>query len=137
MVKVANIVKLCSIIGTIHSKWCPLMCFSINGEQYNYQVLTLHSNQIKTSSPKGVWKNNNKGKNEKSWLSPGIEPRATDFSHECSNHCAMTTLYFQGLHIFFPFYWWVVLLAAISYSTDYQLCAVRTPFRCRPQTPPR
>ncbi len=33
---------------------------------YNYQVLTLHTNQIETFSPKGVWKKA-KEKNEKSY----------------------------------------------------------------------
>ncbi len=36
----------------------------------------------------------------------------------------------------FPFICWVVPLAAVSYSTDHQLCAVRTPFRCRLEIPP-
>ncbi len=61
--------------------------------------------------------------------------RATGFSHQYSNHSATTTLNFQDLHIF-PLYCGVVPLAAVSYSTDHQLCAVRTPFQCWLKTPP-
>ena len=87
----------------------------------------LHSNQIETSSPKGVKKNKNKGeKKEKSWLSPGIKPRATDFSHQCSNHWAMTTLYFQDLHIF--------SFILVSSTACCDLVLNRLPFMCRQNT---
>ncbi len=95
---------------------------------------TTSYNRLKLSHLKGSGKKQRK-KNKKSWLSPGIKPRATGFSHQCSNHWAMTTVNFQDLHIF-PLYCWVVPLAAVSYSTDPQWCAIRTPFRCRSKTPP-
>ena len=56
----------------------------------------------------------------------GIKPRTTSFSHQCSNHWATTTNDFQDINLL-PLYCWVVLLVVVSYSTDNQLCAVRTP----------
>ncbi len=71
----------------------------------------------------------------KSLLSPRNRTQDPWLSHQCSNHWAMTTHDFQDLHTF-PLYCWVVPLAAVSYSADHQLCAVRTPYRCRLETPP-
>ncbi len=45
----------------------------------------------------------------------GFEPRATGFSHQCSNHWATTNLDFQDSHIF-PLYCWV---AGVSQTTNY------------------
>ncbi len=63
------------IIGSFHVCYLHLLVL----------ILYITSLSIETFSPKGIWKKS-KGKNEKSWLSPGIEPRATGFSHQYSNH---------------------------------------------------
>ncbi len=60
---------------------------------------------IETFSPKGVWKKA-KEKCEKILVVAGVEPRATGFSDQYSNHWATTTLDFQDFHIL-PLYCWV------------------------------
>ncbi len=65
----------------------------------------------------------------------GFEPRATGFSHQCSNHWATTTLDFQDSHIFS----FILLSSTACCSLVLNrppIITIRTPFRCQRETPP-
>ncbi len=76
------------------------------------------------------WSKENQRQNVKKNISccREIEPRTPGFSRQCS----IVTDY-NNPRLPRPSF---ILLSAVSYSTDHQLCAIRTPFQCRPETPP-
>ena len=97
-----------------------------------YKTLTLHKNR----SPLEGFKEKQR-KNVKKYQSSTENRTLTrGFSHQCSSHWPTTTHEFQDPHIL-PLYLLLCSNVYCSlYSTDHQLCAVRTPFWYRMETPP-